>query len=268
MQKVIFIIIMALMVTIGANYIDTIYPIEDRIVEGSSYNIDKIGPGQSIPIKFEYSVEMDNDKMGYWDEIVITDYPEGWNVKDSKTYGNPLQITLTSPRRASEGWYTFTVKAIDEDNLNNLGELEFDVTVEIQHDIMDFEVTPKEIMTGGNQPAEFTIKITNKGATEDEFEVYSEGITEWTFSKAFYVPGKTTKEIKYEIVGEEEAIYNMQIHAKSRNSDIIKDSDNVTVKVQSNLINDYKATNNGLLIFPVVNTPLYAFMGLLSNLFP
>jgi hypothetical protein len=36
--------------------------------------------------------------------------------------------------------------------------------------------------------------------------------------------------------------------------------------VQPDLLSDYKAVNNGALFFPIIEAPVYALIGLLSNL--
>ena len=48
----------------------------------------------------------------------------------------------------------------------------------------------------------------------------------------------------------------------------IADQENVTISIESNLFGDYKATNNGVVIFPIFELSAYAIAGLISNLLP
>jgi hypothetical protein len=68
-------------------------------------------------------------------------------------------------------------------------------------------------------------------------------------------------------VGAEEETYRATINVQSLASSRIADEKNVTLFIQSDLLGDYKATNNGVLVFPIFEAPIYAMAGLLSNFF-
>jgi hypothetical protein len=57
------------------------------------------------------------------------------------------------------------------------------------------------------------------------------------------------------------------INVTSVASSKISDSQKVKIKIKSNLIGDMKATNRGAMIFPMFETIIYSFAGIISNLF-
>ena len=75
-----------------------------------------------------------------------------------------------------------------------------------------------------------------------------------------------SKTITYEIAESEEEIFTPTIVVRSLSSDIIESRKNISLVVYSNLLNDYKATNYGTPVFPILEEPIFALMGLVSNL--
>lgn len=243
--------------------IDVVAPVKTTLSDNDLIDLGTIGPGQTIYIDFEPYVK----GKGYWALAEVYDLPEGWYKKDSKLYEIPLHVRVTSARDAPEGEYYFKIRIIDERNAHGWGNLTVRCKVTIKHDIMDMIVMPNKRIVGAGQPARFNIRIINKGNTEDEFIVRSEGVKEWEFKKSLYIPAKSEKTVVYDIVGSEEEVYNLKIIAESYNSpNIIHDESNVTVIVKPNLISDMKATNNGLLLFPIMEAPIHSILGLISNL--
>ena len=132
---------------------------------------------------------------------------------------------------------------------------------------MDFDVSPSHQVVGPGQPARFAIKIFNKASTSDVFQVSAEGARRWEFKKPVFVPAKSSKTIYYEIVGGEEENYAATVKVVSLASNKIADEKNVTMSVESNLFGDYRATNNGVVVFPIFELSIYAIAGLISNFF-
>ena len=185
----------------------------------------------------------------------------------SKLYQDPLMVTISADPDAPEGNYSVRVSVIDENNGEELGNVTFIAKVRITYDVMDFDVSPDYRTVGPGQPARFRITITNKASTADAFNVSAMGVRRWEFVKPVYVPAQTTRTMYYEIVGDEEETYRTTIDVVSLASTKINASENVTLFIRSGLIGDYKATNSGALVFPIFQAPVYAFAGLLSNLF-
>ncbi len=248
--------------------ISLLTPFEAEIGNGDSIDIGTIGPGQTVLIQIDPIVTTGgiHGIGGTYDIAEAQELPRGWTSKKSKLYQNPLHVTLTADPEAPEGNYTAKMVVIDEFNGEELGNITFDVNVEITHDVMEFNVTPDSLEVGPNQPARFSITIENKGSTSDVFQVSAIGPKRWEFKKPVFVPAKSSKTINYEIVGEEEETYHATISVVSLASHNIAGEENVTLFIKPSLIGDYVATNNGVLVFPIFQAPIYAIAGLLSNL--
>ena len=264
MRKILILLIFAMCLCTYAKTIEITAPYTTTVSEGDIIDLGTIGPGQTIYIDFNPRVE----GIGWWDIAEVSDLPEAWYGKNSKIYEDPLHVRVTSSKNAAEGDYSFKITVIDERNINKLGTITVTCKIRIRHDIMDMQVSPSQRITGAGQPARVDIIIKNKGNTEEEFVVYSEGVIEWSFKKHIYIAAKSEKQIIYEIVGNEEETYEFNIIAESRNSpQIIREEEKVTVKVYPNLIADMKATNNGQLLFPVIYSPMHSLLGIISNFF-
>ncbi len=240
------------------------------IKDGDVIDVGTIGPGQTVSILIDPKVTSGgvHGIGGRYDQAAATDLPRGWTSAESKLYQDPLQVTITADPAAPEGNYSVRVKVIDENNGEQLGIISFDVKVRITYDVMDFDVSPKFLTVGPGQPARFAITITNKGSTSDVFQVSAEGPKQWEFRKPVFIPAQSTKTINYEIVGNEQETFLATIKVVSLASSKIADEKNVTLFVVSDVFGDYRSTNNGVLVFPIFEAPIYSIAGLLSNFFP
>lgn len=240
--------------------------------DGDVIDLGTIGPGQTVSILIDPIVKEGgiHGTGGYYDLAYADDLPRGWKSEKSELYGNvyaPLQVTITADPDTPEGNYTALVTVADEGNGEMLGNVTFTVKVRITWDVMDVDVTPEYKTVGPGQPARFGITILNKGSTSDVFEVSAEGPKRWEFTKPVFVPAESSRIIYYEIVAEEEETYKATISVVSLASRNIAEEKNVTLFVHSDLLGDYKATNNGVMVFPIFEAPIYAMAGLISNLF-
>ncbi len=244
-------------------------PIARELNNGDIVDLGTIGPGQTVYLNINPKVSSGgvNNIGGVYDYAIVSDLPKGWTAADSKLYQDPIQITITANPDATEGDYLSKVTVVDENNGEKLGNVTFVVKVHVTWDVLDMTVSPTNINTGPGQPARFAIMIKNKGSTSDVFEISAVGQKRWEFRKPVFVPAQSSKIIYYEIAGQEEETYRSTISVVSLASKNIAKSQNVTMNVRSDLIGDYKATNNGVLLFPVFESPLYALAGLISNLF-
>lgn len=249
--------------------IDVIAPFQGNFKDGDVIDLGSIGPGQTVSIELDPIVKIGgiHGIGGVYDQAIAEDLPRGWTSKKSKLYGNPLQVTITADPNALEGDYLTEITVIDEFNGEKLGNISFFGKVKITYDVMDLDVSPNIQTVGPNQPAKFDVVIENKGSTSDVFEINAPGPSRWQFKKQVFIPAKSTKKETIEIVGSEEEIYRTTISVTSLASENIHAEENVTLEIRPGLIGDYKATNNGLLVFPVFEGPIYALAGLLSNIF-
>jgi len=156
---------------------------------------------------------------------------------------------------------------VDEYGLEELGNDRVRLLVEVKRDVMGMTVEPKSQEVGAGQPARYMITISNTGSANDIFVVSSSGVRNWNFKKSVYIPGGSSKQITYEVVGDEEERYSAAIEARSASSDLISASENVELVVKASAASDFKAATRGLLIFPIIEGPVYYIFGLVSNLF-
>jgi hypothetical protein len=249
--------------------LDLVSPAVRNVQNGDVIDIGTIGPGQTVQLLIDAREATGgiHGQGGLYDEAVVGDLPRGWTSQNSKLYQNPLMVTITADPDSPEGNYSTRITVIDELNGEQLGNVTFLVKVKITWDVMDFDVSPNYKTTGPGQPARFAIKITNKGSTSDVFQVSATGAKRWEFVKPVFVPAQSSKTVYYEIVGTEEETYKTTVDVVSLASKNIADSENVTLFVRSDLLGDYKATNSGVIVFPIFEAPIYALAGLLSNVF-
>jgi hypothetical protein len=261
--------LLALMLVLSFSFaIDLVSPSVRDLQAGDSIDLGTMGPGQTVYIQIDPIVETGglHGIGGQYDQAVADDLPRGWKSESSKLYQNPLQVTITADPDAPEGNYTTRVTVVDENNGELLGNVSFLVKVRITWDVMDFDVSPTYQVVGPGQPARFKIKATNKASTGDVFQISTIGSKRWDFVKPVFVPAQSSKTIYYEIVGEEEETYRSTVEIVSLASGNIADERNITLIVQSNLLGDYRATNNGVVIFPVFETPIYSLAGLIVTI--
>ncbi len=250
--------------------IHVIEPVDIEVNEDDAVYIGEMGPGQTISILIEEEAETGGRYGigGIYDLAYFDKLPEGWFGIKSDLHDHPLHVALTADSEAEEGSYLARILVQDENNADGLGNASFWVKVDITHDVMDADVEPAVIKTGPGQPARFEITIKNKASTGDTFEISSLGAKRWEFQRVVFVPPESSKKIYYEIVGDEEETYRAQISIKSSASPtIIHEEKNITVDIRSDLIGDMKATNNGVILFPIFESLIYSFLGLISNIF-
>jgi hypothetical protein len=241
-------------------------PLSKVVDTGDEVFIGTIGPGQTIdvqifPYVYEGGIYGDG---GQYDLAQVSAKPDGWSSEKSKLYGDPLQVKLTADKDAKQGIYHANITVIDEKNGHMLGNVTFRVRVNVTWDVLDFDVTPSNVVVGPGQPAQFKINVVNKGAASDTYTVSSSGARQWEFVKPIYIPAKSSREVIYEMVADEEEFYQPTIKVVSASSPNINMEKNVTFEVRSDLFGDYKATNNGVLLFPVFELPIYSLAGLIS----
>lgn len=259
----------AALLLLSVSFAVTLVAPQAEVKNGDVIDLGSIGPGQTISILIDRKVTTGGiyGEGGLYDIAVAEDLPRGWKSTDSKLYQDQLQVRISADPDAPEGDYTTTIKVIDEYNGEKLGNLTFTAKIRITYDVMGFDVTPQSMTVGPGQPARFGITITNKGSTGDAFDVTATGAKRWEYRKAVFVPAKSTKTIYYEIVGNEEEVYTTPIRVVSLASSKIYDEKNVTLTIRSGLIGDMKATNNGVVVFPIFQSLVYSLAGLISNLF-
>lgn len=251
--------------------VNVIAPVVTPIQPGSQIAVGDVGPGQTFFVIAE-AKESTGGKYGLggaYDQMYASSLPPGWISAPSKLYANPLQADITVPKDAPDGEYEAQLTMHDEAGSGGLGDdVTFTVKATVKRDVMDMKVEPASISTGAGQPARYAITVMNKGIANDLFIIGSTGVRNWEFRRSIYIPSGTSKTLNYEVVGNEEADYGVRLWARSSSSDAIYAERDVTLRVNSDLLSDYRAVNRGVLLFPLTEAPLYFVVGLLSNLLP
>src|SRR3989338_10696093 len=244
-------------------------PTEKEVRNGETIDLGEIGPGQTITLYIAPEVVTGGryGQGGRYDFAKVISITPGWKHEDSKLLGYPLQVRITAAKDAKEGDYYSNITVIDE----NYGEMLDNVTlitkVRIVYDVMDLTVSPMEQTVRPKEQANTSITIHNKGTTGDVFRIWTEGSERWDYNKEIYVAANSTETVVYTIQEEEEEKYIIKIKVQSLASDIINDERIVNVRFKSDLIADYKSTNNGLIIFSLFEGLIYSITGFISNLF-
>lgn len=267
-MRAIILLVLVLFAVSNVSAIELLTPIARQVNAGDTVYVGMIGPGQTISLTINPRVYSGgvNNIGGNYDIAVVKTLPVGWKSKDSKLYGKPLQVQITAAKDAEEGEYITNIEVQDEGDGEKLGNITFTAKIKVVRDVLDVDIEPNSIKTGAGQPARFFITVKNKGTAEDVFEISSYGRKEWNMKKYIYVPANTAKTVTYEIIGEEEEEFNQIISVVSISSNLVSKEGMVSVKVYSDVLSDYRATNHGVLLFPIIQGPVYAFAGVLSNL--
>ena len=201
------VLILALSVSAQSTYVNVIDPVEQRgMNEGDNISLGSVGPGQTIAIIAERTTPGPDGTMHKdgWDKLAIEELPDGWVAEDSPLYETPMKAKIKVSSNAQDGVYYFKAKAIDENNYEGLGNLTFNVRVNVNKEVFSFDVSPTEVTTGVGQPALYSIRIDNLGAASDIFVIKTSGIPAWRFRKEVFVAHGSAKTVGYEVVLNEE----------------------------------------------------------------
>ncbi|MCK4319055.1 hypothetical protein KAW38_00605 [Candidatus Micrarchaeota archaeon] len=248
--------------------IQIIEPFLRETSTGDTVFLGMIGPGQTVYISIHPKVYSGgiHGIGGNYDLAYFSALPEGWSAKKSHLYGDPLQIKLTASPEAEAGDYYVNVNVDDEGDGEELGNITFVARVTIDHNVMETEIYPSKKSVSVGQPARFKITVYNTGSTGDVFRIHSEGVPKWDFQEAVYIPAKGKRDIYYEVVAFEEESYSFSVIVESTSSPLIREEMSAEVSFYPSIFSDMKAVNNGALVFPIIEAPIYSILGLLSNL--
>ncbi|MFH2106183.1 MAG: hypothetical protein ABII22_02905 [Candidatus Micrarchaeota archaeon] len=244
-------------------------PTKKDVQNGDVVDLGEIGPGQTITLYFHPEVSTGGvyEEGGRYDFAKVTFITPGWSYENSKYLGFPLQVKITAAKDASEGEYYSKVTIEDENYAEKLNNITITAKVKIIHDVMNAEVSPLEKTSRPGEQSNFTITIHNKGTTGDVFRVWTEGTERFKYERNVYVAPKSTEMLTYAITERDEERHNIKINVESVASNAIHQEQDIRLTVRSDLIGDYKSTNNGLILAPVFEGVIYSIAGFISNLF-
>ncbi|MEM3555397.1 MAG: hypothetical protein QXF56_01625 [Candidatus Micrarchaeia archaeon] len=269
-------VILVLMLAVNATYLNIREPvISSGMSDGSSLYIGIAAPGQTVYVVAERAtIDAAGESINYmgWDKLAVEGLPPGWVGEDSPWYETPMKAKIRIAPDAADGRYVFKIKAVDEGNYDGLGELTINVSVAVSKEVFNIDVTPLTVETGVGQPGVYYIDIENMGAASDTFRIKSSGVPAWRFSKDVLVPHAVDpslaakKTVPYEVVLNEQSEVDVHINVTSLSSEQISREMRVRLIAKPSLISDYRATGHGLLVFPLVESPIYSLMAFFSKL--
>ena len=254
-----------------AMYAEVLEPIERNVTDGENVYLGKIGPGQTLYITVYGKARTGGKfgKGGTWQILRVVSVPEGWEGYNSKEMATYMQATIKPAKNARDGRYTITMRLEeDETKQQELGSVTFFVTVDVDKNVILYNVLDKEIEVGVGQPARVRITITNTGKASDVVEISSEGLLmpEYLQKKYVYVPAGKEISTYYEFISDEEKRYEPKLKIISKSSDLISHEEILNITVKSNLIGDIKATKNGILLFPSILDTFYSLIAIIGKL--
>jgi hypothetical protein len=266
MRIISVLLILLLIPAFSAVPVKMVSPIQKTLQQGDEIFIGTIGPGQTLEVQIFPKVTEGGifGKGGQYDLADVTAKPAGWSSEKSQFYGDPLQVKITAAKDALAGMYFTNITVIDEKNGEELGNVTFIAKVNVTWDVLDLNINPTSQTVGIDQPAQYVITVTNKGSASDTYTVSASGAKQWEFIKSIYIPAQSSRTVIYELSGNEEEYYSPTIKVVSSSSSNIQTEKNVTFEVKSDLLGDFKATNNGVLLFPVFEAPIYSLAGLIA----
>ncbi|MDE1797932.1 MAG: hypothetical protein KGH63_00815 [Candidatus Micrarchaeota archaeon] len=240
------------------------------VPDGGQVEYGSVGPGQTFIVQIDPVVTDANGVLlNQWYQAQAVNLPAGWTSRPSMVFQKPLQVEITPAPDALDGDYVVNLAVSQEAGHTELGGSEtFSVLVHVKHDVLAMTVDPPSAEVGAGQPARFTITLTNTGSANDVFDVSSSGVAGWSFQKNVYLSAGASKSITYEVVGTDESDYHVTLSARSSSSSLIHQEQPVALTVRTNLLSDYRATSRGVLLFPILQAPMYALSGIISLFFP
>ena len=273
MRKLFLVILVSLFaVSAQAAFLNIMSPVQQRMGAYESVDLGIAGPGQTITLVV--GRESDGTTIGYnpqaWDNVTPLDVPPGWEVEGAREY--PMKVKIKIAPDAPNTIYNLTLMAKDEGKADgtgydNIGNLTFFAAVTVSTDVINISVSPSQVMTGVGQPAAYMVAITNRGSASDPFQIrVKDGLSAWRYEKQVLVNYNSTRVVPYEVVLNEIGEKNFTLEVSSLSSPLIKQELPLSVVAEGDVLQDWRATTHGLMLFPILLEPLYAVMGLIGNL--
>lgn len=255
--------------SVAAARVAVVDPVSQDITPGGSLELGVVGPGQRIEIEIQrgngdYDSITGKEKM--WDRLLVVkeSLPSAWQAQDSLYYEKKMKAFVLLPRDAADGEYEFSLQAFDE--YGGTPPLEFNAKVLVSKDVFKFDVLQAQVKSGVDQPAVYTLSLSNTGSASDAFEVEVSGglPVGWTYKKRLFVPHNSQRQIQYEVIATDQGEFDVQFKATSLSSEKITGSDSAGLVAKSSLWEDMKAASRGVLLFPSIEQAVYSLVGLIA----
>ncbi|MFH1106822.1 MAG: hypothetical protein V1787_02905 [Candidatus Micrarchaeota archaeon] len=253
----------------GTAHIIVTDPVQVTIGEGGIVDLGVVGPGQRIEIEISTASGY-ADFRGieeYWDRMYVLpeSLPRGWTSQDSLFYERKMKAFVIVPKDAYDGEYGFSLQAVEE--YTGPQPLSFRAKVKVTRDVLKFDVLQDSVGSGVDQPAVYTLQLSNTGSASDAFEIeVTKGLpAAWTFKKRVFVPHNSVKRMQYEVIAADQGEFTVTFNALSISSDLIRGTDTAELVARSSLWEDMKAASRGVLLFPSIEQAVYSLIGLIAS---
>ena len=254
---------------VSAAQLEMLEPVHKFIDNGQTVDLGVVGPGQKIVVianrpSGELSRNTAGAREALWDKLLVDTLPSGWKSEDSKLYENPFQAFVTVGPETADGDYQFTLKTLNE--YDGIPALSVQATLRVSKDVMGFSVKNSKASTGVGQPGVFFLTLKNTGSASDVYELTPSGIPAgWGTKRRLFVPHNSEINVAYEVLPEEHGEYVLNFRAESLSNPRIFKMQTATLKTETSVWNDLKASANGVLLFPTVQQSAYALLSLVAQ---
>ncbi len=254
--------LLALFFSANASYVQIEGPVSGRLYDNGSIYIGKVGPGESFYVLASATTTNASGALVNlgWDTLVAVQKPQGWSTQPSPKYQDPMKIKITADPNALNGTYELVLRAINFGNYSKLGNLTFDVFVNVTPNVFESNVTPTSLSVGVGQPANLYVNINNTGASDDPFIIDAIGLPAWNVSDEVIALHGTQSTFVYPVLINQPGVYHFNLTVSSATSPMLQKAYNIKLVAQASLLNDYGAVGEGALLSPIIYEPVYAVM--------
>lgn len=266
---IVFLALLTVFSVVDASYIQIESPISGRLYNNGSIYIGKVGPGESFSLLASATTTNASGTLVNigWDTLVAVQLPPGWSAQPSPKYQDPMKIKITADPNALNGTYEMVLRAVNLGNYSKLGNLTFDVFVNVTPDVFESNVTPTDLSVGVGQPTNLYVNINNTGASDDPFIIDAIGLPAWNVSDEVISLHSTRNAFVYPVLINQPGVYHFNLTVSSATSPRIQKTFNIRMVAHASLLNDYGAVGQGALLSPVIYEPVYAAMLLIKYIY-
>jgi hypothetical protein len=261
------VLVLSLAIAIShAQYVNITEPYNATLLQNGSIYLGKVGPGQTFYVTASSGTTNSTGKylsIG-WQELIASSLPHGWLTVNSalNTYNPSVEIAV-SPS-APNGTYKFNITAINIGNYSKIGSLTFTAYVNVTPDVFILNATPTNISVAPGVPATIYVTINNTGVSDSPFNITVHGLPAWNRSITVIALHHTEGHFPYSVYENEPGKFNMQLYVSSIASPLVYKQKNITLVTKASIANDYAALGQGAPAFPIIYTPAYAVMYIIS----
>ncbi len=257
----------ALLYAANATYLNVTGPINATLYNNESIYLGMVGPGESFYVLASpNTTSMSGNFVNIgWNKLEAVSIPAGWSSQSSALYENPMKMKITVSPSAANGRYRLTLRSVNVENYSGLGNLTFYAYANVTPDVFRLGVTPKALSAGVGQKASFYIEINNTGVSDDPFIISAESLPAWNISMEAISVHSTKSTFEYPVYLEEPGVYAFNLTVRSAASPLIEKSYPVAFTVEESLPYDYSTIGRGVILFPIIFEPAYAFMSFIST---